>query len=592
MKQFFITLAGVFAGLMLFFVGIPILLIIVAVGAAQPAATPDDSVLELDLRDPISDQDARTPFAALSGRMSVMKIVRTLDRAGRDDAVEGLLVRLPEGGMEPAAAEEIRLAIRAFRARGKFVLAHSQGLYQSGMVASTYMLGAAADQFWMQDGAPFQATGAAAEELFLAGFFQRYGIVADYQQRYEFKNAANAFTQTDYTPEHRAATLGWLGSVYGNALSIAAADRRQNAQVLRAAFEAGPYAAADARSRGLIDRIGSVAEVEAEARRRAGAEADAELVDFGDYAGSNGDDAGSGPVIAVVGAEGAIMTGRGDGNPFAASSDIRSDDVAADLRAAAEDDDVRAIVFRISSPGGSDTASEQILSAVRAARAAGKPVVVSMGTYAASGGYWIASGANAIVAEPSTLTGSIGVFGGKLAVDEALNRFGLNLSGVSVGGDFAGAYASGEPFTDPQRAAFSAWMDRIYEGFIVRVATGRRLPVARVREIARGRVWTGSQARQLGLVDELGGLTQAVARAKREARIADDAEVRLRWIDSEQSFWEALGAASSGSTAALRTLSVVAGLAGDPRAQRLLDAAAESRLRDRGATVLAPTPVG
>lgn len=591
MKQFFTTMAGVFAGLFLFFIGVPVILILLAISAARPAATPANAVLELDLREPLTDQDARTPFASLSGQLSVMRIVRTLERAGEDSAVRGMVVRLPEGGMEPAAAEEIRLAVRAFRAKGKFVLAHSQGLYQSGMVASTYMLGAAAEQFWMQDGAAFQASGAAAEELFLGGFFQRYGITADYQQRYEYKNAANAFTQTGYTPEHREAALGWLGSVYGNALSIAAADRRQNPQALRVAFEAGPHAAAQARALGLIDRIGSVAEIETEARRRAGARANAELVELSDYAQGNTDDSGSGPVIAVVGAEGAIMTGTGGANPFAAASDIRSDDVADALYEAIEDDDVRAIVFRVSSPGGSDTASDQILQAVQAARAAGKPVVVSMGTYAASGGYWISSGANAIVAQPSTLTGSIGVFGGKLAVGEALNRFGLNVAGVSVGGDFASAYASGQPFTDTQRAAFSAWMDRIYEGFVQRVATGRRLPVERVRQIARGRVWTGSQARQLGLVDELGGLPQAIARARREARIDADADVRLRWIDSEGSFWEQLGMASSGSTAALRTLSVAAGVLGDPRAQRLLDAAAEARLRDRGATVLAETPL-
>ena len=592
MKQFFLTLAGVFAGLLLFFVGLPILLVVWAVAAAQPEGAPPNAVLELDLRQPLTDQDAQTPFAAFSGDLSVMRVVRTLERAGGDANVRGVVIRLPETGMEPAAAEEIRLAVRAFRGRGKFVLAHSQGLYQSGMVASTYMLGAAADQFWMQDGAPFQATGAAAEELFLNGFFERYGITADYQQRYEFKNAANAFTQSDYTPEHRAATLGWLGSVYGNALSLAASDRRQSPQALRATFEAGPHSAAEARTRGLVDRIGSVAELEAEARRRAGAAADAELTDFTDYAQGNEDEAGTGPAVAVVTAEGAILTGTAEESPFATASDIRSDDVAEAFHEAIENDDVRAIVFRVSSPGGSDVASEQILQAVRAARAAGKPVVVSMGTYAASGGYWVASGANAIVAQPSTLTGSIGVFGGKLAIDGALNRFGLNLSGVSVGGPFASAYAAGEPFTEAQRAEFSEWMDRIYATFVQRVATGRRLDPARVQQIARGRVWTGAQARQLGLVDELGGLPQAVARARREARIAEGTTTRLMWIDAEPGFWESLGGAMSGSETALRALSAIAGVAGDPRAQLLLDRAAEARLRERGAMVLAPRVAG
>ena len=164
-------------------------------------------------------------------------------------------------------------------------------------------------------------------------------------------------------------------------------------------------------------------------------------------------------------------------------------------------------MLRVSSPGGSDTASDQILGAVVAAKRAGKPVVVSMGTYAASGGYWISSKASAIVAHPSTLTGSIGVLGGKLAVGPALDRFGLNLESVEVGGAYAGAYNGGEPFNQAQRAAFSDWMDRIYAGFVTRVAEGRKLRPEQVQQIARGRCGPGPGPR-LGLVDELGASTR------------------------------------------------------------------------------------
>lgn len=588
MRQFFITLAGVFAGLILFFVVVPVVLILSAVAAAQPAPTPARAVLSLDLRETMADQDAGGPFAALTGNLSVMRVVRGLERASRDGNVRGLVIRLPEGGMEPAAAEELRAAIRAFRDRGKFVLAHSQGLMGSGMAASTYMLGASAEQLWMQDGAPFQATGAGTEALFLGGFFQRYGVTPDFQQRYEYKNAVNEYTQSDFTPEHREATLGWLNGVYDNALNQAALDRRQTPAALRTTFEAGPYDAATARTRGLIDRIGSVAEVEAEARRRAGAAATAELTPFSRYASNVGDESGSGQTIAVIGAEGPIVTGQAHGgNPFSGGSTIHSDEVAEAFQRAINDRDVRAIVFRVNSPGGSDTASEQILSMVRAARAAGKPVVVSMGTYAASGGYWISSGANAIVAEPSTLTGSIGVFGGKLALGEALGRFGINPRSLNVGGPFIGAWSIDQPFTEAQRQAISAWMDRIYDGFIARVATGRRLPPERVREIARGRVWTGRQALERGLVDELGGLNTAIARARREARIADSAAVRIRWIESDQSPFEALGQLFGASANSVRTLAAAAWIFGDPRAQSVMDRIAAERLRSQGgATVL------
>jgi signal peptide peptidase SppA len=215
--------------------------------------------------------------------------------------------------------------------------------------------------------------------------------------------------------------------------------------------------------------------------------------------------------------------------------------VAEAIYDAIKDDEVEAIILRVSSPGGSDTASDQILAAVMAAKKAGKPVVVSMGAYAASGGYWIASKASAIVAQPSTLTGSIGVFGGKFAVGPALQRFGVNLEGVEVGGAYTGAFDVDEPFDPAQRAEFAQWMDRIYNGFVLRVAEGRKLSPERVDELARGRVWTGAQAKGLGLVDELGGFYQAVDTAKRLAKIDADAEVTLRRIPGETGFFEALG---------------------------------------------------
>jgi protease-4 len=267
---------------------------------------------------------------------------------------------------------------------------------------------------------------------------------------------------------------------------------------------------------------------------------------------------------------------------------VYSDDVADALKEATEDKDIKAIVLRVSSPGGSDTASEQILSAVKAAKAAGKPVVVSMGVYAASGGYWISSQASSIVAEPTTLTGSIGVYGGKMALGDALGRFGVDMRQLSVGGDYAGAMGSGEGFTPGQRAAFSGWMDEIYGGFITRVSEGRKLSPDRVREIARGRVWTGVQAKQLGLVDELGGIEEAVDKAKSLAGIKG--EVRIKKVDGGKSAFDAIERLLGVSEASARTLAAAARVMGDPRASALIDQLAQDRLRSQGAHVLAPTP--
>jgi len=596
MKQFFLTVAGVFVGLLLFLFGIPFLLIVIAAGASQPAPLPAHSVLSLDLRGGLTDQEPRNPFAAISGgggSGSVMSVIETLRRAESDDKVKALFVRLPEGGMAPAAADELRLAFKHFRSVGKKpIYAHSQGLYPSGMVTSTYMLGASASEFWMQPDSSFQVVGIASEEMFFKRFFDKYGVKAEYEQRYEYKNAVNPYLYNDYTPAHRESALSWMGSVYQTAINHAAADRKVDPARLVKVLEAGPYSAQEARAHGLIDRVGQVQETRDIALSRAGK--GAKLIDFSDYASRSKAAAGnkSGPTIAVIGAEGPIMTGTGgNASPFSGDSTVYSDDVAKALYDAAADKDVKAIVFRVSSPGGSDTASEQILAGVKAAKAAGKPVVVSMGTYAASGGYWISSQASAIVAEPSTLTGSIGVYGGKFALGEALSRFGVDTRQVHVGGDYAGAFGTGEGFTPDQRAKFSGWMDRIYAGFVTRVAEGRKLPEARVREIAKGRVWTGEQALKLGLVDELGGFYQAVDKAKALANIKGD--VKLKTMNGSPSPFEALERALGVSSTSVRTLVASAWLLGDPRSQAIMDQLATARLRaaPSGASVLADTPV-
>ncbi len=590
MKQFLITAAGVFAGLVLFLVGVPFVLIVMAASAAKPEPTPAHAVLDLDLRQPLSDQEPSNPLAAIGRRsLSVMSVIQTLKRAETDDHVRALMIRLPEGGIEPAAADEIRLAIKHFRATGKPVLAHSQGLYPSGMVTSTYMLGASADELWMQPGASFQVTGASSEDIFFKRFFDKYGVKANYEQRYEYKNAVNGYLYDDYTAAHREAELSWMGSIYQTAVATAATDRKQAAEAVAKTLEAGPYMAEEAQKLKLIDKVGQVREAQKALLDKAGS--DAKLVDFDDYVRQPRDPSPAiGPVIAVVEAEGPIVTGHdGATNPFSGGSTIYSDTVSKAIYDAAEAKDVKAIVFRVNSPGGSDTASEQILAAVRAAKAAKKPVVVSMGTYAASGGYWISSEASAIVAEPTSLTGSIGVFGGKFVIGEALSRFGVDIRDLGVGGDYAGAFGSAKEFTPAQRAAFAKWMDQIYGNFITRVAEGRGLPEARVREIAKGRVWTGAQAKNLGLVDEIGGFYQAVDKAKALAGI--QGEARLKRMNTQTSPFEALQKAFGVSATSVRSLAAAAWVLGDPRAQGLLDEMARSRLGVQGSTVMAPTPV-
>lgn len=586
MKQFLSTVAGVIVGLLIFFIGVPFLIIVSAMGS--PKAVAPRAVLELDLRQAMTDQERQNPFAGFTKpSLSVMSVIDTMRRAETDNRVKGLIVRLPDGGIAPASADELRLAIKHFRASGKSVIAHSQGLYASGAVTSTYMLGASADQFWMQPGASFQAVGFSNEDIFFKRLFDKHGVKPQYEQRYQYKNAVNPYLYDDYTAAHKEAQLAWMGSIYQTALATAAADRKKDPAVLRAAIESGPHTATEALSQQLVDRLGQVKDAEDAALAKAGR--GAKLVDFQDYAAATKRLDGRGrPVIAVINAEGPIITGSSEGAPvFGGEQTIYSDDVSRAFYAAIDDASVKAIVFRVSSPGGVDTASEQILAAVRAAKAAGKPVVVSMGTYGASGGYWIASEASAIVAEPTTLTGSIGVYGGKIALSDALGRFGVDVRHTDVGGSFASAYSM-QAFTPEQRAAFSKSIDEVYEGFIQRVATGRKLTPERVREIAKGRVWTGAQARGLGLVDQLGGFYDAVALAKKLAKI--DGDVRLKRIGEAPSAFDSLQRAFGVSEASVRTFASLGYILSDPRAKPVTDALVADRLRAEGANLLAPTP--
>ena len=592
MKQFFLTMAGVFAGLFVFFVIVPFFFLAIAIGslsAKEPA--PSNTVLELDLREGISDQTPTNPFAVFGGSgLSTMQIVDTLAQAQTDTRVKSLLIRLPEAGMTPAAADEIRQAVRRFRSAGKIVIAHSQGFQPVGTTVSSYMVGASASELWMKNTAGFQLAGFSADSIFLGRAFEKYGVNAQFEQRYEYKNAVNEYTESDFTPAHREAMAAWMSSIYNSALANAAQDRRLTLPSLKAVIEAGPYSADQARQRRLIDKIGHVEEAEAEAKRRAGR--NAEIVAFGDYAAATGERVGSGAnAIAIVGGEGAIITGTGgSSSPFGSGSSILSDDTAEAIYDAIEDKSVKAIVFRVSSPGGSPEASEQILAAVRAAKAAGKPVVVSMGDYAASGGYWISSEANWIVAQPSTLTGSIGVYGGKMVLADALGRFGVDMRNLSVGGEYADAFSPSQSFTPSQRAAFAAQIDRTYEEFIARVSTGRRLPAARVREIARGRVWTGAQARELGLVDQLGGLEEAIAKARQLAEIPADESVSFKRFPTPKSPWEALSSAFGVSSEAARVLIGIGGVMDDPQAEAALRRIQTERARASGASVLAEQP--
>ncbi len=573
MKHFFVTVFGTIVGLLIgaaLVVALAGYLLFMTVeravtDAEERAALPRENiVLQLDLRAPRLDQPSRAP-AFFAAPLSTVEMVQALEHAQSDPRIDGLLIRANPNFLPPAQAEELRSAIGALKAAGKFVVVHAQGFEGGGM--SNYFAVSNADAVWLQGASSFSASGFVSETLFYGGLIERFGAQADYVQFREYKNAANIYTETGYTDAHREATLSLLGSLYEQSIEGIARDRGRDAASMRTLIEAGPYTADEAHKAGLVDEIGQYENARSAVLQRAGESAS--LVDLERYFRSLPDPRiGEDGFIALIEGQGAVVTGFGVGG-FGAEDMIGSDRIAAALDTAARDRRVKAIILRLDTSGGAPVASDQILEAMRRAREAGKPVVVSMGDVAASAGYYIAAGADRIIANPSTVTGSIGVLAGKVVIDGALNEVGLNIEPLSVGGEYALAFSSAVAWTPDQRASFSRLVEAAYDDFIAAVAEGRGMSTEAVEEIARGRVWTGAQALEIALVDELGGFTDAVA-AARELGGSDTLVVR-RYPRAPSAF-DIARAMFGFSAEAARAVRVLAALEEVPEVRAALEA--------------------
>jgi len=578
LKQFLITVGGVVVGgFLFFFVGFFLLMGMLG-AASAPAPHPSRMVLAIDLREPMTDQRPTNPFAALGGEPSLLDTLNRIEAARTDDRVRGLYIRANTGGMPAAQAEEIRAALATFRASGKFVVAHLQndGI-RMGMPG--YMAIADSDEVWLQESSEFMPMGLSAEVTFFAGTLQRYHMQAQFETREDYKTAAATLTERTFTPEHRESMMSLMGGLYDNMLANIATDRGITPAAARAAIEATPFTAQRGVELQLVDRLGRPEEAVRAALERG---EEAELVEISHY---NAPAHRGGQVIAVVQGEGAIVSGPESGDIFGDDSVFNSDRIAEALLEASEDDDVAAIVFRVSSPGGSVVASDQILAALRTAQERGKRVVISMGDVAASGGYYVSAYADEIVASPSTITGSIGVLGGKLIIGPAMDHYlSTNTETISMGSPLINSFSSERPFTPAERAAFAGFIDRAYVQFIGLVAEGREMTPDQVRAIAGGRVWTGQQALERGLVDHLGGFQVAVSRARALAGIEDDARVTLRYYPAEQNPFEAFGRLFGASSESVEALVRLNSVLSDPRTQRAIEALREEDVNVRAET--------
>ncbi|MEV4370433.1 signal peptide peptidase SppA [Nonomuraea sp. NPDC049637] len=485
-------------------------------------------VLELDLTEGLTEGPPSDPVAAvLSMRKTRLSdVLSGLRRAARDSRVKALVVKLGGNPMGLAMVQELREAVTRFRASGKLTVAYAEtfGEFSGGTVP--YYLATAFERVYLQPSGDVGLTGVAMEQRFLKGALTKLGVQVEAGQRHEYKTAVNTFTQDHMTEPHRESMTRIVESVAEQLVHGIAEGRRLDPAKVRELIDRGPFTASEAQETGLVDALAYRDEVYDEVRRATGGEA--HLLFVSRYARSAAVRKLPHPMadgIALVHGSGQIRSGRSGRSPLGGGGAMGSDTISAALRAARRDEHVKAVVFRVDSPGGSYVASDTVWREVTLTRRV-KPVIVSMGDLAASGGYFVSMGADVIVAQPGTLTGSIGVYGGKPVMTDLLQKIGINTELVADGVN-AGMFSTARGFSPEQWDRVNGWLDRIYDDFVGKVAQSRDLTRERVHELARGRVWTGADAHANGLVDELGGLEHALGLARERARLADDAPVRV-----------------------------------------------------------------
>lgn len=485
------------------------------------------SYLYLDLDGEIPEQPAGNELGSLLERKppSLRALVEGLDRAAGDSRISSVVLRVGslDGGW--ATVQELRDGVARFRRSGKPAYAHVESCGNK-----EYYLATACTKVYAVPTALLDVTGLSAEVTFLRGTLDKLGVQAQFEGVGRYKNAPNQFTERGFTEPHREQMEALVGALDAGYVAAIAKARNKTEAEVRALVDAGPYDGRSALKAGLVDELLYSDQLTDRLQQ-------AEQVSAGRYARSGrGFGYDSRPKIAVVYAVGEIV--EGDSRTGFGSSFAGSDTVGRALHAAGDDGSVRAILLRVDSPGGSGTASDVIWREVQRARK-NKPVVVSMGDLAASGGYYIAMGSDAIVAQPATITGSIGVFGGKFSLRGLYDKLGVSKE-IITRGRHADLFTEYRPWTDEERAKIRELMTDFYREFVTKAAEGRHRTYDQVHEVAQGRVWTGQEALGHGLVDRLGGFDVALQVAKEKAGIGKDQEVRLVVLPERKGLLETL----------------------------------------------------
>ena len=527
LKQTFASTIGSMVGLFLFFsLGVSGLFFILLAAVSDDEdiqGIKDKSVLVFDLSTQIRDSKPAANLAqAFSGQkqeiITLRRVLQSIDKATKDDRIVALFLDGRRGGGSNgyATMEEVRSALEKFRAAGKKIIAYDVTLSER-----EYYLSSLADEVIVNPMGMMELNGLSSKQMFFKGALEKYGVGVQVIRVGDYKSAVEPYIRSDLSPANREQTQALITDLWSKFLDTIAESRGLDTDQLQKLVDANGYLESqEAKQANLIDQVGYYDNVATKLRELTGETEATESfrqVDLGTYANRmipSAEVASSAESkIAVIYAEGAIVGGRGS------IETIGSDRFAEEFRELREDESIKAIVLRVNSPGGSATASEVILREILLTKKE-KPVIVSMGNVAASGGYWIAAGADQIFAEENTVTGSIGVFGLLSNIQEIANQNGITWDVVKTG-EFADISSNVRPKTEAELAIYQKSVDKTYRLFLRKVARYRNLPVEKVKKIAQGRVWSGKEAINIGLVDRIGGLESAIAYAAEKADLGN-----------------------------------------------------------------------
>jgi protease-4 len=459
--------------------------------------------------------------------VSLRELVLGLERASRDGRVQGLFLDLSHAALSLSDAQEVAAGLGKMKAAGKPVVVFADTFGESGDGTTAYLAASAGSHVWMQPSGDLRLLGMGLERPYFGEALRLLGVGVRLDQRYEYKGIADIFTDEAMNSDLRGQLQRLVDDMTAQSAGSIARQRGLSADAVRGLMAVAPLPAQQAVVEKLVDRLGYRAEAKDDLSRLTRTQS---TVSFSDYLAGGGlphlYSATSGDAIAVIEGSGQVVRSGATG-PFAEEAGFSAPRLVKAFEAAAADPSVKVILFRIDSPGGSYVASDTIWAAAKAARAAGKPIVVSMGRLAASGGYFAALPADRIIANGGTLTGSIGVGGGKFVLTDLWSRLGIRWDRVE-GAPHAAQDSMNRDFTAEELARQSETLDRIYGDFTRKVAEARKIPPEGIDAVARGRIWTGAQARDVGLVDGIGGWVEALEEARRLARVADTYPMQLK----------------------------------------------------------------